>query len=111
MAPGSRKDLGAFYVSLTKTKKIIICESAIDAISYYALNSNFIAISTSGINSNPVWLPKLFNKGFKIYCGYDSDSSGNEAASKMINLYPEIKRKKAEKKDWNEVLQSTFIAY
>ena len=33
MAPGSRKDLGCFYVKTPNTNKIVICKSAIDAIS------------------------------------------------------------------------------
>ena len=37
MVPGSRKDLGCFYVKTPNANKIVICESAIDALSYFTL--------------------------------------------------------------------------
>ena len=106
MAPGSRKELGAFYVKSPNTKKMVICESAIDAISYFALQLNCLALSTSGANSNPPWLSSFISKGFKIYCGFDSDETGDILAIKMINLYPAVRRLRPTKHDWNEVLQS-----
>jgi len=106
MAPGSRKDLGYFYVKSTNSKKAVICESAIDAISFFALHPDFLAMSTSGVNPNPVWLPGLVNKGFLIYCGFDTDKTGDFCADKMINLYPTIKRLRPHKHDWNDVLKS-----
>jgi hypothetical protein len=59
MSSGSRKDLGAFYVKSPKPGKMVICESAIDAISYFALNPDCIAISTSGANPNPNLYPGI----------------------------------------------------
>jgi 5S rRNA maturation endonuclease (ribonuclease M5) len=106
MAPGSRKDLGAFYVKSANPKKIVICESAIDAISYFALLSDCIAFSTSGANSNPLWLLQFINKGFEIYCGFDSDATGDRVANKMIELYPTIKRLRPDRHDWNDVLKA-----
>ena len=106
MSPGSRKDLGCFYVKSSNTMKAVLCESAIDAISYFSLHPNCMALSTSGVNPNPAWLPILIEKGFDIYCGFDSDETGDSLANKMIHLYPTVKRLRPGKHDWNEVLQT-----
>jgi hypothetical protein len=106
LAPGSRKDKGCFYVKSTNIKKVVICESAIDAISFFALHPDCLVMSTSGVNPNPAWLPELINKGFPIYCGFDADKTGDACADKMINLYPTFKRLRPPKHDWNEVLKS-----
>lgn len=106
MAHGSRKDQGCFYVKSPNIKKVVICESAIDAISFFALHSDCLVLSTSGVNPSPAWLLKLINKGFDMYCGFDSDKTGDTFANKMINLYPMVKRLRPPKQDWNEVLKS-----
>lgn len=107
LAPGSRKDLGCFYVNKSCTRKAVLCESAIDAVSCFALQPNCTALSTSGANPNPVWLPILIEKGFDIYCGFDSDETGDYLANRMIHLYPTVKRlRPPNKEDWNEALQS-----
>jgi hypothetical protein len=106
LVPGSRKDWGCFYVKSENIKKAVICESAIDAISFFALNSDCLVLSTSGVNPNPAWLPRLIKKGFHIYCGFDADKIGDACAKKMINLHPTVKRLLPPKHDWNEVLKS-----
>jgi hypothetical protein len=106
MAPGSRKGLGAFYVKSQHTQKIVLCESAIDALSYFALYPGCMAASTSGANPNPTWLSFFIAGGFEIYCGFDNDEAGEQAADKMICLYPMVRRLKPIKHDWNEVLRS-----
>lgn len=106
MAYGSKKGLGAFYVKSQNTKKIVLCESAIDALSYFALHPDCMAVSTSGANSNPAWLSLFIAKGFEIYCGFDNDEAGERTAKKMINLYPMVRRLRPAKHDWNDVLRS-----
>lgn len=106
MAPGSRKKLGAFYVKSPNPNKVIICESAIDAISCFTLTPNCIAVSTSGANPNPLWLINFINKGLELYCGFDSDDTGDRLAQKMIELYPSVKRLAPDKHDWNDVLKA-----
>jgi hypothetical protein len=103
---GSRKDLGCFYIKRPHTQKMVLCESAIDALSCFALNPDFIALSTSGANPNPAWLKTFINKGFEIYCGFDADEIGDRLADKMMRRYPSIKRLRPNKHDWNEILQS-----
>ncbi len=106
MAPGSQKNQGCFYLVGTSTKKMVLCESAIDAVSCFVLHPEYTAISTSGATANPAWLQNFITKGCKIYCGFDSDRTGNMLADKMIKLYPSIKRLHPSTHDWNEVLQN-----
>jgi len=106
MAPGSRKDLGYFCVSHFNTRKMVLCESAIDACSFFALYPNCMAVSTSGATPNPAWLKSFINNGYEIFCGFDSDETGEKIANKIIFLHPTIKRLKPCKHDWNEVLRS-----
>lgn len=108
MATGSRKDLGCFYIKRSHTNKMVLCESAIDALSCFALNRDFITLSTSGANPNPAWLTTFINKGFEIYCGFDADEIGDTMADKMIRRYPSVKRLRPTKHDWNEILQSKY---
>lgn len=107
MAPGSQKDLGYFSVSAPGAKTVILCESAIDAISCFELklHPHCLCISTSGARSNPPWLPLLIGQGLEIYCGFDSDSIGESNAGNMIALHPGIKRLRPDQHDWNDVLK------
>jgi hypothetical protein len=104
MAPGSQKDLGYFSIPVPGVKTAILCESAIDAISCFQLHPSCWCISTSGARANPPWLPWLIRQGFEIYCGFDSDSTGETMASNMMALHPEVKRLRPSQHDWNDVL-------
>lgn len=106
MSPGSRKDLGYFSVTLSLSRKVVLCESAIDALSCLSLHKECIAMSTSGAHPSPAWLPILIRKGFQVYCGFDSDETGDSLADRMMHLYPQVKRLRPSKHDWNDVLKS-----
>lgn len=108
MASGSKKERGCFYLRAKGANKVVLCESAIDAISYFVLHSNCIAVSTSGATPNPAWLSLFIDKGFEIFCGFDADDTGDRMAESMIKLYPRIKRLRPAKQDWNEVLKARF---
>lgn len=106
MAPGTRKDLGYFWIGASGSQEIVLCESAIDAISCFQMHPDRICISTSGVRANPRWLLALIARGYAIYCGFDADDAGDTAASQMIALYPVIKRLRPTAHDWNDVLTS-----
>jgi hypothetical protein len=110
MAPGSRKNLGYFSIPTQITGKdrrsVILCESAIDAISCFAIHPDHRCISTSGARPNPSWLPDLIIQGFPIYCGFDADDTGERMAQSMIALHPSIKRLRPARHDWNDRLKS-----
>jgi hypothetical protein len=105
MAPGSQKDLGYFSVHDSHATTIVLCESAIDALSCLALHPGRISISTSGARPNPHWLSSFIRQGYDVYCGFDSDSIGDNMAKDMIALYPSIKRLRPTQHDWNDVLK------
>jgi hypothetical protein len=105
MAPGSQRDLGYFSVPAPGATTVILCESAIDAISCFELYPCCLCVSTSGARANPNWLYSLIREHREIYCGFDSDSSGETMASNMMALHPEIRRLRPSQHDWNDVLK------
>ena len=106
MAPGSQKDLGYFSAPASGAATIVLCESAIDAISCAALYPHHLCLSTSGARPNPRWLPALIRQGYELYCGFDSDPTGDDRANVMIALHPTVKRLRPGLHDWNDVLKS-----
>jgi len=105
MAPGSQRDLGYFSVTAPGATTAILCESAIDAVSCLELHPVSLCVSTSGARPNPSWLSGLIRQGFEIYCGFDSDSTGETMANNMVALHPGIKRLRPSQHDWNDVLK------
>ncbi len=105
MASGSRKDLGYFSVPVLKPAVIVLCESAIDAVSCLALNYRTLCISTAGARPDPLWLPDLLESRKPVYCGFDADPTGDHMARAMIELHPAVHRLRPAFKDWNEVLR------
>lgn len=108
MAPGSNKNAGFFSLGATPPHSVILCESAIDAISCVALNPDSWCISTSGVRPNPPWLSRIVATGCTIFCGFDTDSAGENAAQTMIALHPRITRYPPPGHDWNLALTSRF---
>ena len=106
MAPGSKKDRGYFSIATTSVAAIILCESAIDAISCFALHPQHRCISTAGARPNPCWLGPLLDQGYQVCCGFDTDSTGEAMARAMIALYPSIQRLAPPRHDWNDALRS-----
>lgn len=106
MAPGSQKDLGYFSVEAPDAIRVILCESAIDAISCWLLHPASLCLSTSGARPNPRWLPRLLAQHLDVYCGFDADATGDAMAQQMIALHPSLHRLRPFQHDWNDVLKS-----
>jgi hypothetical protein len=106
LAPGTCKDGGYFWIGDTASNRIIICESAIDAISCFQLHSPCICISTAGARPHPPWLQPLLARRYHIHCGFDDDPAGNNAAQQMIARHASIKRLRPPAHDWNDALVS-----
>ncbi len=106
MAPGTRKDLGYFWIGRQGARHIVLCESAIDAISCFQLDPERICISTAGVRANPPWLRGLIARGYHIHCGFDADKPGDDAASHMLALHPTVQRLRPPVHDWNDALAS-----
>jgi hypothetical protein len=113
MAPGSRKDHGYFsipaYVASAQDRlPIVLCESAIDAISCFALHPDHCCISTSGAHPNPAWLASLIDQSPSrpVYCGFDADDTGDAMARSMSAYHPQVQRLRPARHDWNAMLTS-----
>lgn len=106
LAPGSRKDLGFFAVPDQARPATVLVESAIDAISCFALHPDRRCISTAGARPNPSWLANLLVQGRPIYCGFDTDRPGDQMAQAMIDLHPTVERLRPPRHDWNDVLRA-----
>ena len=110
MTRGTRKDQGDFRTGTPESRTLILCESAIDAISCESLHPCTLGISTSGARPNPHWLRGLLDRGNTVHCGFDTDPAGESAASAMITLHPAISRLRPPAHDWNDALTADFHA-
>jgi hypothetical protein len=110
LAPGSRKDLGYFSAGPATARTIVLCESAIDALSLLMMHPDAYCISTAGATPNPPWLRRLFARSNQIYCAFDSDEAGDRHAKTMLALHPAIKRLRPTQHDWNDQLRSQCLS-
>ena len=107
MAAGSRKDWGYFWVGIQGTSTIVLCESAIDAISCFQLRRDCVCISTAGVRANPRWLSGLIDRGFQIFCGFDADPPGDHSAQAMMSQHASVQRLRPPAHDWNDLLRDS----
>lgn len=106
LAPGSQKDLGCFAIPPAPRPTVVLCESAIDAISCLALHPECRCLSTAGARPDPRWLRPLLDQGGRIFCGFDADPTGDTMAHAMITRYPAVQRLRPSQHDWNDLLRS-----
>lgn len=106
LAPGSRKDLGCFAVPVEPRSTVVLCESAIDAISCFVLHPACRCLSTAGARPDPRWLRPLLDQGCQVYCGFDADPTGDAMADAMIALHPRVQRLRPIQHDWNDALHA-----
>jgi hypothetical protein len=114
MAPGSKKDLGFFAIppipfppqADPHPAAILLCESAIDALSARLLHPHLACISTAGARPHPHWLHPFLQQGHAVYCGFDTDTTGETMAQAMIALHPAVQRWAPAAHDWNDLLRS-----
>lgn len=113
LAPGTRRDAGYFWIGRGDSRRIVLCESAIDAISCFQLQTQLpdaqlpgqcICISTAGVRPHAPWLGPLLAHGYTIYCGFDTDEPGEAASRQMMHRHPSIHRLRPSHHDWNETL-------
>jgi hypothetical protein len=112
LAPGTRRDAGYFWVGAKGSQKIVLCESAIDAISCFQLHwmerrGECICISTAGVRPDAPWLSPLLARGYHIHCGFDNDEPGEGASRQMISRRPSIARLRPPGHDWNDALRAS----
>jgi hypothetical protein len=107
MAPGTRKDLGYFWIGRQGCREVVLCESAIDAMSCYQMAPQRICISTSGVRAHPPWLDGLLARDYAVFCGFDADAPGDAAAASMMALHAAVRRLRPPAHDWNDALTSS----
>lgn len=106
MAPGSRKDLGYFAVGPRCATAVVLCESAIDALSCQVLHPQARCLSTAGARAHPGWLPSLLAPGHEVHCGFDTDEAGETQALAMMAAHPAVRRLRPAAHDWNAELRA-----
>jgi hypothetical protein len=106
MAGGTSKDAGYFWIGVPGLRQIVLCESAIDALSCFQIQPDRVCLSTSGVRANPPWLGGLLARDYRIFCGFDADLPGDAAAAAMLALHPAVQRLRPPAKDWNDALLS-----
>ena len=113
LAPGTRRNAGYFWIGKRGSKRIVLCESAIDAISCFQLHmqsqgthlrGECICISTAGVRPDIPWLRPLLACGYDIHCGFDADEPGEAASRRLIARHPTIQRLRPSRHDWNDAL-------
>jgi len=113
LAPGTCKNAGFFWIGDPGSPQIVLCESAIDAISCFQLHTQgqearlpraCLCISTAGVRPDAPWLDPLLARGYAIYCGFDADEPGETASGQLITRHPSIQRLRPSEHDWNDVL-------
>jgi hypothetical protein len=117
LAPGSRKDLGCFAIPVPPQQSgygaqvqprsaVILCESAIDALSCFVLHPEYRCLSTAGARPDPGWLRPLLDQADQVYCGFDADPTGEAMAAAMTARHPRVQRLRPTHHDWNDVLKA-----
>jgi hypothetical protein len=112
LAPGSRKDAGFFAVGPDPedAAAVVLCESAIDAISCHVFHPFYRAVSTAGARPDAPWFGMLIERFPALYCGYDADPVGDLMAEQMIAARPEMMRLRPARHDWNDDLRAASWA-
>jgi len=111
---GSQRSSSIWFSELIENcQRIIICESALDALSHYQLTkeNNSVYISFGGqltkeqIRAIQELREYLFNGSIpEMIVGVDNDSKGESYVNMLMNIFPESQRILPAKKDFNETL-------
>jgi len=107
-AKGGKK--GVWYSSnIMRAKRIVIVESAIDALSHAELKQTseetaYVSIAGSMSASQLELIKKVVN-GKKVIIATDNDKSGEHYAEQIKEVNPDAVRETAHGKDWNEDLK------
>ena len=84
---------------------MVLCESAIDALSCQTLYPDHRCLSIAGARPAPTWLLALIAKGLPIYCGFDADPTGDANAHRMHDFHPSNRRLRPASKNWTDLLR------
>jgi hypothetical protein len=106
---GVRGEKGLFFTGNASTKTAVFVESAIDAMSYQAINPRSMVISTTGSSRDLLskTAEELHGRGFRLVAGFDNDKEGNRLAEVLNKATgKQVERQvPAVGKDWNDQLK------
>lgn len=116
MSHGSQRGVGFFTVSHSNPMRLVVVESAIDALSYHTLYPHEAAliVSTAGVMPDCPKLLELakFHGISDIAIAYDCDDAGESNAEKLVASLTHsalrIQRERPLANDWNDVLRRTM---
>lgn len=107
---GVRGDKGLFYTGTSASKKAVFVESAIEALSYQAMNPEALVIGTAGSGRDMMAAAArvLEMKGYRIVDGFNADKPGDRLGKNLQDaLSKPIERERPTAgKDWNNQLQA-----
>lgn len=115
LSPGTERDKGWFFFNLGKgdITRVVLSESAIDAISLAALDKIkgrpegvTVYLSVDGAGATPTSdIQLLLSRGGKVELAFDADTAGDQMAAKLLAQIPGAVRVRPEfGKDWNDQL-------
>ena len=107
---GVRGEKGLFFTGTSQSKTAVFVESAIDAMSYQALNPKALVIGTAGSSREVMTAAAraLDENGFKIVDGFDNDKAGERhgvTLREAVNA-PVERLRPTQGKDWNDELKA-----
>lgn len=96
----------AFFIPGNTHRKVVFCESAIDALSYRQLNLGVPVFSTAGCQRYSLIkqvLAYAVKHGLMPVCGFDNDAEANKSYQTLCdeNRQLTIHRELPKNKDWN----------
>ena len=105
-----------FYINGKKEQgRVVMCESAIDALSYRQLNPSVPVFSTAGCQRYSL-INQIINFSekhhLKLICAFDNDLEADKSYLKICadNKDKKIDREIAKSKDWNSDITAVKIA-
>lgn len=113
LTPGTAREDGYFWFQQGEGQidRVVITESAIDAISYASLNkfaSTTVFLSTDGQGAIPVEaLHQVIDREGEIILAHDRDRQGEHLAWQIVQQYPDVVLEREAPtvgKDWNDQL-------
>ncbi|CAE6850953.1 hypothetical protein R75465_07163 [Paraburkholderia aspalathi] len=111
---GVRGEKGLFFTGTSQSKTAVFVESAIDAMSYQALNPKALVIGTAGSSRDVMTAAAkaLDEKGFKLVDGFDNDKAGERHGATLREAVtaPIERQRPAHGKDWNDELKAQRAA-
>ena len=107
---GVRGEKGLFFTGTSQSKTAVFVESAVDALSYQALNPKVLVVGTAGSSRDMMTAAAkaLDEKGFKIVDGFDNDKAGDRHGATLREAItaPIERQRPAHGKDWNDELRA-----